>query len=230
MAESRGFTVVDATTVMVTHITEMLRANASELLGLAETQELMDVLAQSHARVVEELVPGVLSISEVTRILRSLLKEGVSIRDLRTIFEALAEYATRTKDSDALTELVRTRLGRQITAKHRSHDKRIYGIVMDTAFENEIRQNAQAASSQILGLPPRLGRRLLEQVEQMAPEFSRSSAPPVLIASPDTRRAIADFIRPRIPGLGVLSFAEITTGTDIVPLGVAGALESNQAS
>ncbi|MBN2802937.1 MAG: flagellar biosynthesis protein FlhA [Deltaproteobacteria bacterium] len=230
LAENNGFTVVDPTTVMVTHITELLRTHAHELLGRSEVQDLLDIVASTNSRVVEELIPGLMSAIEVGQVLKGLLKEGVSIRDLRSILEALGEFAGRTKDIDQLVELCRVRLGRQITHKYISEDERVYGIVLDTGFENEIRQNSQSSSSQILGVEPRLGRRLLEQVERMAPEFSRSSAPPVLIASPDTRRAISDFIRPRIPGLGVLSYAEISTGTDIVPLGVVGALESSTAS
>jgi flagellar biosynthesis protein FlhA len=225
-AENQGFTVVDPSTVMVTHITELVRNHASELLGRGEAQELFEVLARSHPRLVEELIPAVLPATEVIRILRQLLKEGVSIRDMRTIFEVLSEYAPRTKDADQLTEFVRLALARQITLKFLNEDNRVHGLVLDNAFENELRQSSAASASQILGVDPRLGRRLLQNMEQLAPEFSRTAAPPLLITSPDVRRAVSDFIRPRIPGLSVASYGEIAQGTEIVPLGMAGQAEA----
>jgi flagellar biosynthesis protein FlhA len=221
-AENEGFTVVDPATVMVTHITELVRTHASEMLGRGEAQELFDVLARNHPRLVEELIPALLPAGEVIRVLRQLLKEGVSIRDMRTIFEVLLEFAPRTKDADQLNEFVRIKSARQITKKFVSEDGRVYGLVLDNAFENELRQSAGAAASHILGVDPRLGRRLLESMERLAPEFSRTTAPPLLITSPDVRRAVSDFIRPRIPGLSVLSYGEIAQGTEIVPLGSAG--------
>jgi flagellar biosynthesis protein FlhA len=227
-AEIEGYTVVDPATVMVTHITELVRSHAHELLGRAEAQELFDVLARSHPRLVEELIPGVLQATEVIRVLRQLLRESVSIRDLRTVFEVLAEFAPRTKDADQLTEFVRHRLSRTITGRFLSDDGRVFGLVADMGFENEIRQSSGGSTMPILHLDPRLGRRLLESVERLAPEFSRSTAPPLLICSPDVRRGISDFIRPRVPGLSVVSYAEIAQGTEIVPLGVVGLPEGRQ--
>ncbi len=226
--ENAGYTVVDPSTVMVTHITELVRNHAADILGRAEAQELFDVLARSHPRLVEELMPAILPAADVVRILRQLLRENVSIRDLRTIFEVLAEHGPRTKDPEQLVELARHRLARQITTKFQSEDGRVYGLVLDAGFENELRQSAAAAASQVLGVDPRLGRRLLDNVEKQAVEFGRSTAPPLLITSPDVRRAVSDFIRPRIPGLTVVSYAEISQGTEIIPLGVAGLAETQQ--
>jgi flagellar biosynthesis protein FlhA len=226
--ETAGYTVVDPSTVMVTHITELVRTHAHEMIGRGEAQELFDVLARSHPRLVEELIPGVLPATEVLRILRQLLKEGVSVRDMRTIFETLSEFGLRTKDADQLTEFVRLRLARQITQRFQSEDNRVYGLVLDNTLENEIRQSASSATSQILGVDPRLGRRLLESMERLAPEFNRTTAPPLLITSPDVRRAVSDFIRPRIPGLSVVSYGEIAQGTEILPLGVAGQVEAKR--
>ncbi|MCP4606251.1 MAG: flagellar biosynthesis protein FlhA [Proteobacteria bacterium] len=227
-AENEGFTVVDPATVMVTHITELVRSLAGELLGRGEAQDLFDILARNHPRLVDELIPAGLPATEVIRILRQLLKEGVAIRDLRTIFEVLAEYVPRTTDPDQLTEFVRHRLARQITKKFSSDDGRVCGLILDNAFENEIRQSSTASSSQVFGVDPRLGRRLLESIENMAVEFSRTTAPPLLITSPDVRRAISDFVRPRVPGLSIASYAEIIQGTEIVPLGVAGLPEAKK--
>ncbi|MCP4679338.1 MAG: flagellar biosynthesis protein FlhA [Deltaproteobacteria bacterium] len=227
-AETEGYTVVDPSTVMVTHITELVRNHADELLGRGEAQDLFDILGRSHPRLVDELIPAGLPATEVVRVLRQLLKEGVSIRDLRTIFEVLAEYVPRTKDPDHLVEFVRHRLARQITEKFSGEDNRVSGLILDTTFENEIRQSNSGTASQILGIDPRLGRRLLENVEQLAVEFSRSTAPPLLITSPDVRRAVSDFIRPRVPGLSVVSYAEVTQGTEIAPLGVAGLPEAKK--
>jgi len=218
-AEDQGFTVVDASTVMVTHVTEIIRKHAAVLLGRAEAEELFDVLARQNARLVEELIPGVLGATEVIVVLRLLLKEGVSIRDMRTIFETLSEYGGRTKEPQQLAEIVRQRLRRTITAKYVSEDGRIYGMLLDHSIENEIRQSSTDPTARIHGIDPRVGRKVLEHVERQAPEFGRSTAPPVLITSPDVRRPVADFIGPRIPGLSVLSYAEVTEGTEIVQLG-----------
>jgi flagellar biosynthesis protein FlhA len=221
-AEAAGYTVVDPATVMVTHITELVRTNAAEMLGRAEAQELFDILGRTHPRLVEELIPAVLSASDVVRVLRNLLHEGIGVRNMRTIFETLAEFGQRTKDTDQLTEFVRHRLARHVTRKFQNDDGRVLALVLDSGFENELRQSAGNAPLHTLGVEPRLGRRMLEHVEKLAVEFSRSTAPPLLVSSPDVRRAIADFIRPRVPGLSVVSYAEIAAGTEIVPLGVVG--------
>ena len=221
-AESMGYTVVDPATVMVTHITELVRSHAADLLGRGEAQDLFDILARTHPRLVDELIPAVLTAAEVIRVLRMLLSEGVSVRDMRTIFEVLSEYGSRTKEPEQLTEFVRHRLARHITNKFLGEGGRVFGLVMDAGMENEIRQSAGGAPLHTLGIEPRIGRNLLENVEKLAVEFGRSSAPPILITSPDLRKAISDFIRPRVPGLFVASYAEITSGTEIVPLGVVG--------
>jgi flagellar biosynthesis protein FlhA len=221
-AENAGYTVVDATTVMVTHLTEIVRVHAADLLGRGEAQDLFDILARSHPRVVEELMPGMMQPGDVIRVLRNLLREGVSIRNLRAILETLAEYAGRTKDTDQLTELTRHRLARQITKKFESDDGRIHAIILDHTLESELRQSAANSASHVLGVDPRLGRKLLEHIERLASEFGRSTSPPVLVTSPDVRRAVSDFLRPRIPGLSVISYGEISAGTEIATLGVAG--------
>ncbi len=221
-AENMGYTVVDPATVMVTHITELVKASAHELLGRAEAQDLFDILARSHPRLVEELIPAVMSATDVIRVLRNLLAEGISIRDLRSIFEVLSEFGSHTKDTTELTEYVRARLARTITERFRSENKKVQGLVLDGGLENELRQSTGGKPLHLIGVEPRLGRRLLEHVEKLAVEFSRSTAPPVLVTSPDVRKGVSDFIKPRVPGLSVISYAEVTTGTEIVPLGVVG--------
>ncbi|MBN2714804.1 MAG: flagellar biosynthesis protein FlhA [Deltaproteobacteria bacterium] len=221
-AENLGYTVVDPATVMVTHITELVKANAHELLGRAEAQDLFDILARNHPRLVEELIPAVLSATDVIRVLRNLLAEGISIRDLRSIFEVLAEFGQHVKDTTELTEYVRARLARTITEKFISENRKVQGLVLDGGIENELRQSSAGKPLHAVGVDPRIGRRLLEHVEKLAVEFSRSTAPPVLVTSPDVRKGISDFIKPRVPGLSVISYAEVTTGTEIVPLGVVG--------
>ncbi|MBN2341825.1 MAG: flagellar biosynthesis protein FlhA, partial [Deltaproteobacteria bacterium] len=216
-AENMGYTVVDPATVMVTHITELVKANAAELLGRAEAQDLFDILARNHPRLVEELIPAVMSATDVIRVLRNLLSEGISIRDLRSIFEVLSEFGTRTKDTDELAEYVRARLARTITEKFISDNRKLQGLVLDGGLENELRQSTAGKPLHTIGVEPRIGRRLLEHVEKLAVEFSRSTAPPVLVTSPDVRKGISDFIKPRVPGLSVISYAEVTTGTEIVP-------------
>ena len=102
-------------------------------------------------------------------------------------------------------------------------------LVLDSGFENELRQSAGSTPLHAIGVEPRLGRRMLEHVEKLAVEFSRSTAPPLLVTSPDVRRAVADFIRPRVPGLSVVSYGEVAAGTEIVPLGVVGLPEAKRS-
>src|SRR4029077_12704809 len=117
LAEALGYTVVDHATIIATHLGELLANNAHKLLGRQEVQHLLDVLARTTPKLVDDVVPNLLSLGDVLRVLRNLLREGISIRDTRTILESLAELSAQTKDPEQLTELVRERLAAQITTK-----------------------------------------------------------------------------------------------------------------
>ncbi len=209
-AEALGYTVVDPATVAATHLTEVLRQHAHELLGRGEAQELLDMLSSREPRLVDEVIPHVVSVGEVIQILRLLLVEGVPIRDLRTILEALADHGRTVKDPSQLVELVRERLSRHITARFRDTDGRIAALVLDPRLEESFRKGLDAAAAQ----------RLLSSLEEKARGFSQVSTPPALVCAPDVRRAVAQFLARRVPGLAVLSYREIDARTTVRSLGI----------
>ena len=210
-AEIQGFTVVDATTVATTHLTEMLRSVAPELLGRQETQELLDLFAQREPRILDELIPNLLSLGEVIQILKQLLRESISIRDLRTILEALADHARESKDTFFLTEKVRARLARYITARFKDENNTIAALALDPQTEEVFRQGGPDA--------PTAGR-LLSSLNRDSHLFAQASAPPVILCSPTVRRTVAEFFARRIPGLAVLSYAEIDAQTSVRTLAI----------
>ncbi len=210
-AETLGYTVVDAVTVIATHLTELLRRIAPELIGRSRTQELLDLFAQQEPRLVDELVPNLLGLGEISRVLANLLAEQVSIRDLRSILEALADHARDTKDPEELTERVRRRLARHITARFKDEQGQVHALVLDPQAEERFREGSLDAAA---------AQRLLASLDQQAHAFAGLSSPPLLVCSPDVRRAVSDFLGRRIPGLAVVSFAEIEPSASVRTLGV----------
>ncbi len=205
-AEALGYTVVDPATVAATHLTELLRLITPELLGRSETQELIDLVARDEPRLVDELIPNLLPLGEVIKVLRNLLGEGVSIRDLRSILEGLADHARDLKDPDALTELVRQRLARTITARFRADDGTVAAIVLAPIAEQHFRA---------LPLPAPVQQALLTSLNQAASSFATVSTPPLVLCAADVRRAVAAFFGSRVPGLSVASYAEIDAKTTV---------------
>lgn len=211
LAESLGYTVVDPPTVAATHFTEMLRGAAADLLGRTEAQELVDLFARREPKLVDELIPNLLSLGEVIQVLRSLLRETISVRDLRSIFEALCDHARETKDTLTLTELVRARLARQITSRFAGDDGRVAALVLDPRAEDAFRN----------GYPdPQATQRLLGSLDSAARGFAGVTTPPALICAPDVRRQVAEFLARRVPGLSVLSYREIDPKVTVRTLGV----------
>jgi flagellar biosynthesis protein FlhA len=209
-AETLGYTVVDPATVAATHLTELFRSIASELLGRTEAQELLDLFARREPRLVDELVPNVLPLADVIAVLRGLLAEGVPIRDLRTILEALADHGRSVKEPAQLVELVRERLARHISARFRDEDGKIAALVLDPRAEETFRKGIDAASAQ----------RLLGALDESARGFAAVSTPPALVCAPDVRRSVAQFLLRRVPGLSVLSYRELDARAQLRSLGV----------
>ncbi|MBN8616756.1 MAG: flagellar biosynthesis protein FlhA [Deltaproteobacteria bacterium] len=212
-AEALGYTVVDPATVAATHLTDALRQHAHELLGRSEAQELLDLFAKREPRLVDEVVPNVLSVGEVIQVLRLLLGEGVAIRDLRTILEALADHGRSVKEPSQLADLARERLSRQITSKFRDGDGRVAALVLDPRLEESFRKGLDAGAAQ----------RLLSSLDQSARAFAQISTPPALVCAPDIRRQVAQFLARRVPGLSVLSYREIDPRTTVRSLGIVSA-------
>jgi flagellar biosynthesis protein FlhA len=215
-AEAAGCTVVEAPAVIATHLTELLRRNAHELLGRREAQELLDIAGKQNAKVVEELIPHLMTMGGVMHVLRNLLRESVSIRDLRSILEALADHAGATKNPDDLTEMVRQRLGRRLTRAQLCTDGSLRPLVLDPRAEAVVREgrNAKALT------------RLTEDLAARCRDLAMRDEPPVLVVAPDLRRNIAGIAARHIPGLTVMSYREVDPSVPFVTRGVISAQEA----
>ncbi len=210
-AEGFGYTVVDPATVAATHLTEMLRSIAPELLGRKEAQELLDMLAEREPKLIDELIPNLMPMGDVVKVLRSLLSENVSVRDLRTILEALADHARDIKDPVVLTEYVRQRLARHITSRFRGSDNELAALILDPRAEEGFRSGGPDIST---------AQRVLASLDDAAKNFARVSTPPLILCAADIRRTVAEFLRKRVPGLSVLSYQEVDPGVSVRRLGV----------
>jgi flagellar biosynthesis protein FlhA len=213
-AETLGYTVVDAVTVAATHLTEMLRAAAPDLLGRREAQELFEIFARRETKLVDEVVPNVLPLGDVLLVLRQLLRESVPIRDLRTIFETLADAGRETKNPIELNERVRHRLARAISARFKDDRGRIAALVLDPRAEEAFRNGGPDAGA---------AQRVLASLDAAARSFAGVSTPPVLLCAPDVRRTVAEFLSRRIPGLSVLAYREVDPKATVRTLGVVSA-------
>jgi flagellar biosynthesis protein FlhA len=200
-AEAAGCTVVDGAAVIATHITEILRRNGHELLGRREAQELLDIAAKHNQKVVEELIPHMMSVGQVIQVLRNLLREGVSVRDMRTILEALADHAHVMKNPDDLTEAVRQRLARRLTRAQMSSDGTLRPIVLDPRAEALLRDGTARSAR---GLS-----KLTEDLANKARDCAMRDEPPIVVVAPDLRRAVAGIASRHVPGLAVMSYREV---------------------
>lgn len=210
-AQLMGYTVVNASTVVATHATEVIRTHAHELLDRQETQKLIDGVQKTHPKVVEELIPGLLSLGIIQKVLQNLLKEKVSIRDLLTILEALADYAPLTKDSDALTDYVRHHLGRTITKQYVTPDGSLPVMTLDGRIEDviskSIRQSSQGA---YLSIEPDTAHNILNRIKIAVEEMFNQGYQAVLLTSPEIRRYVKKLVERFFPTLIVLSHSELT--------------------
>lgn len=204
-AQVQGFTVVEASTVVATHLNHLISQFASELLGRQETQQLLDRVSQEMPKLTEDFVPGVVSLTTLHKVLQNLLAERVSIRDMRTIIETLVENAPIQSDSDELTTVVRVALGRAITQQWFPGNGEIQVIGLDAQLERLLSQALQGGG----GLEPGLADRLLEQTKQALQRQEMLSAPPVLLVNHALRALLTRFLRRTLPQLVVLSNQEI---------------------
>jgi len=218
-AQIAGYTVVDCITVMATHVSEVIKQHAYELLGRQETQNLIDNLAKSYPKLVEELVPHVLNLGIVMRVLQNLLREGISIRDLRTILETMADYATSTQDTDILTEYVRHALSRSISAGHVQNDGVMPVITMDRKVEETIQTAIQHRErGSYLALDPKTAQKILDNLSTLLASFAGGQQP-VLLVLPQIRPYVRRLTERYFPNMAVLSHNEITSQIRIQSIG-----------
>jgi flagellar biosynthesis protein FlhA len=217
-AQMAGYTVVDCTTVMATHISEIIKQYSHELIGRQEVQGLLDNLANTYPKLVEELVPGILSLGTIMRVLQNLLKEGVSIRDLRTILETMADWATTTQDTDILTEYVRHALARTISSEL-AVDGVIPVITLAKPAEDAIRNGVQhKETGSFLSIDPVIAQRILDNIGK-AIQFFDGGSRPTLLSAPQIRPYVRNLTERYYPALTILSHNEITPNLKIRSLG-----------
>lgn len=219
-AEMAGYTVVDAASVIATHLTELVRRHAHELLGRQETKALVDKVKETHPAVVEELVPKTLTLGEVQKVLQNLLREGVSIRDLVTIFEILADYGAVTRDPDVLTEHVRAGLGRAICRQF-GLQGRVRVITLHPELEQRISQAVERqAGGTYLSLEPETVHRLVGEIARLAQEVAAGGQTPVVVTAPAIRPYVKRLTERAIPRLVVLSWNELDPDLEVEAAGM----------
>ncbi|MCE2949559.1 MAG: flagellar biosynthesis protein FlhA [bacterium] len=234
-AQSLGYTVVDAGTVVATHLSNMIQSNAHELLGREETQSLLDHIAKDSPKLVEDLVPRVLNLTVVQRVLQNLLADGVHIRDMRTIIESLAEHGQKTQDAEELTTQVRVALGRAIMQSVFPGAGELPVIALDPTLEQMLTQMTQGRSGdkgdkaagggrapEGAGLEPTLAENLLRQAAALAQTQEQSGQPAVLLVAPALRALLMRFLKRAVPQLKVISHAEIPDSKTIRVVAVLG--------
>ena len=220
-AEMAGYTVVDLPTVMATHLTEIIRGHAFELLGRQEASSLIENFKKTHPKVVEELIPDQLSLGAVVRVLQGLLKEQVSIRDLRTIFETLADEAGRSKDVEVLTETVRRGLARSITAKFMTDQNTVPVMTLHPNVEETIANSLlQTEQGVQLVMDPHTAQNLISEIARTVETHPEIAGQPILLTSPTSRRHLYKLTTRFIPQLVVLSHNELTSDANVKSVGV----------
>jgi flagellar biosynthesis protein FlhA len=223
-AEALGYTVVDAESVIITHLTETIRANVAELLTRQDTKALLDGLKEVNAAVVEEVVPDLLSVGEIQRVLQALLSEGVSIRDLGTIVEAIGDKARLTRDPALLAEYARQALGRTIVAPHIDMDQTLKAIALDPAIEQEVSEAiTTTAEGEYLAMAPPRAQALLQALHAQSEEAVSRGRRPVLLCSSRVRRHLRRLCSQAMPQLSVCAYNEITPGINVETIGVVSA-------
>ena len=207
-AQAMGYTVVDASTVIATHLNQIINTHASELLGRDEVQQLLDLIAKESPKLIEELIPKLLSLSVLQKVLQNLLVEGVNIRDMRTILETLAEYAPRTQNPEELTTVIRVQLGRSIVQQLFPNSNEISVITLDNHLERLLVQSMQSNNGGS-AIEPGLADTLAREAEYASRQQEQLGVTPVLLVSASLRTSLSKFLRRAIPQLRVLSHEEL---------------------
>ena len=222
-AELSGATVVDRASVITTHLAEIVTQHAARLLGREDVRMLTDVVKRTHPVVVEELTPVQLSLGEIQRVLQELLDEGVSIRDLVRIFEALSLRATRTKDLDPLVDSVRLALGPAISAPYLV-DKTLHVLTLEPELEQRILESLRPGEQgQSIALDPETSQSLMANLAQLTQDVENRNLRPVLVCAPHLRAPLRRLVHPIVPRLAVLSYQELTGADQIRSEGVVSA-------
>lgn len=220
-AEIRGFTVVDPTTVMITHLTETIKSHCYELLGRQETKMIIDSVKEKYSTVVEELIPDLMTIGEIQKVLQSLLRERVAIKDMVTILECLADNSRVTRDIELLTEYVRFALGRSICSNLIDENNCITVVTLDPEIENMIGNNIQKSpQGSFPALNPDVTNSIFSSIKNLMDNMYFNNNIPVILVSPKIRPAFRKLIEMVFPNIMVLSLNEIPNDIEIKAEGV----------
>ncbi|WP_371753383.1 flagellar biosynthesis protein FlhA [Ferviditalea candida] len=220
-AELAGYTVVDPPSVVATHLTEIIKKHSHELVGRQETKALIDNLKESYSTLVDELIPNILSIGDVQKVLAKLLKEKISIRDLVTIFETLADYGHLTKDTEILTEYVRQALSRQITQQFLHTGDSLKVITVGPALEKKISESIQhTENGTYLAIDPNSSQLIYQTVAEQTKKLLQSGLQPIILASPSIRMYLRQLLERQVQDIPVLSYNELEPNVEIHSVGV----------
>jgi flagellar biosynthesis protein FlhA len=214
-AQMEGYTVVDGPAIIATHLTELIKTNGHELLGRQEAQNLLDNLAKTYPKVVDELIPTQLSLGVVVRILRNLLRERVSIRDLRTILETVADYTSVSKDPDTLTEYARQNLSRTISTQYANADGYVHVVSLDPMLDRRLTEVIKPSGSNLEGLSPGLFNQVIGTVRQAVERVVGQGYQPIVLCSQSIRSQLYRLVSPGVHALAVLSPNELDPKTKI---------------
>jgi len=219
-AEMSGYTVVDPPSVVSTHITEIIKNHAHELLGRQETKQLVDHLKESYPILVEEVTPNPLSIGDVQKVLAKLLKERVSIRNLPVIFETLADFGKYTTDTDLLTEYVRQALAKQITNQYKQSEEMIKVITLSGKVEKMIADSIQQTEhGNYLSMDPQDSQKILESMARLIEQLSLMEETPIILCSPAIRMYVRQLTERYFPQVPILSYNELEANVEVQSVG-----------
>ncbi|RHW33298.1 flagellar biosynthesis protein FlhA [Neobacillus notoginsengisoli] len=219
-AELFGYTVIDPSSVISTHLSETIKKYAHEVLGREETSHLINHLKETHPSLVEELIPNVLSLGDIQKVLQKLLKENVSIRSLSVIFEALAEYAAYTKNTDILTEYVRQSLSRQLTSQHVENGI-IHAIQVGAGIEKKLAESIQRSEQgDILAIDPESANQLIHSFTQSIQEMAEMGVRPVILSSSGIRMYVRQLLERAFSDIPILSYNELEPNVEVKSVGV----------
>jgi len=222
-AQALGYTVVDASTVIATHLSHIIQQHAHELLGHEEVQNLVNTLAKSAPKLVEDLIPKQVSLGVVVRVLQNLLQDRIPIKNMRTIVETLAEHAGRTTDPQILQGLVRVSLGRQIVQDIAGMNDELPVMTLEPDLE-QLLNHAMAATdgNASPGLEPGLAERLQRRLQESAQRQEAAGKPAVLLVPPQLRASMSRFMRAAVPSLHVLAWNEVPDSRKVRLIGTVG--------
>ena len=220
-AEVNGFTVVDPSSVLITHLSETLKNNIWLILGRQDVQMLVEHVKEKHPALVTELIPDLANLGLIQRVLQNLLREGINILNLPIILEGIADYASVTKNPDELAELVRRRLGLYFVSEFEAEPGKVKALTLDPRLEQWLAGRVQRTATETgLALDPNTAQHLLDELNRRTAELVQQSLPPVLVVGAETRLAIKRFFESSLPRLSVLSFQELPASTEVENVGL----------